>query len=209
MAVARCGTELLGALGGGHAAHAAARSAGSNWLTGVGCVAEDVSGGLRGLGSGDDKRARSVAVERRLGLRLPPVGEPGAGLVYRVPAEHTLPRVRERIAPLCVARRLALASLPLYVITTASLRLDDLGPDRLVAAASPVCTRACSSLIRSSASTAATRTTPATSRRSSDSCAPARCHQLGRLVLATTSPREGSSFVLGCRGDGMASCRHG
>lgn len=52
-----------------------------------------------------------------------PVEEKGPALVYL--AEDTLPCVRERIAALCLHRRLAIESLPLYVITAASLRLDD------------------------------------------------------------------------------------
>jgi hypothetical protein len=52
-----------------------------------------------------------------------PVEEKGPALVYL--AEDTLPCVRERIAALCAHRSLPLESLPLYVITAASLRLDD------------------------------------------------------------------------------------
>ena len=52
-----------------------------------------------------------------------PVEEKGPALVYL--AEDTLPCVRQRIAALCTHRSLPIESLPLYVITAASLRLDD------------------------------------------------------------------------------------
>ena len=59
-----------------------------------------------------------------------PVDDPGPVLVYL--AEDALPRVRERLASLCAFRHLALDALPLFVITAASLRLDDAGDrDRL------------------------------------------------------------------------------
>jgi hypothetical protein len=61
-------------------------------------------------------------------LGLFPVDDQGPALVYL--AEDALPRVRERLASLCALRNLYLDALPLYVITTTSLRLDDDG-DRL------------------------------------------------------------------------------
>jgi hypothetical protein len=60
------------------------------------------------------------------------VDDPGPVLIYL--AEDALPSIRERIVALCAWRRLALASLPLYVITAPSLRLDDSSDrDRLTA----------------------------------------------------------------------------
>jgi len=50
------------------------------------------------------------------------VDDPGTTLVYL--AEDALPRVRDRIAGMCLHRGLALASLDLLVITAPSLRLD-------------------------------------------------------------------------------------
>ena len=52
-----------------------------------------------------------------------PVEQKGPALVYL--AEDTLPCVRERIAALCVHRNLSLEALELFVITAASLRLDN------------------------------------------------------------------------------------
>ena len=51
-----------------------------------------------------------------------PVAEPGGALVYM--AEDAAPVVKERLAGLCRHRGLALAALPLFVITAPSLRLD-------------------------------------------------------------------------------------
>jgi hypothetical protein len=50
------------------------------------------------------------------------VEQPGPVLVYL--AEDALPRVRERIAALCVHRHIDLAALELYVITAPRLQLD-------------------------------------------------------------------------------------
>ena len=61
-----------------------------------------------------------------------PVEDPGPSLIYL--AEDALPQVRERIAALCAWKQVALETLPLYVITAPSLRLDDAGDrDRLAA----------------------------------------------------------------------------
>jgi len=61
-----------------------------------------------------------------------PVDDPGPALVFL--AEDALPQVRERIASLCACRSLPLDRLPLYVITAASLRLDDAGDRARLAA---------------------------------------------------------------------------
>lgn len=50
------------------------------------------------------------------------VDKPGAALVYL--AEDSLPMVRARLASICEARGIELASLELHVITSPSLRLD-------------------------------------------------------------------------------------
>jgi hypothetical protein len=50
------------------------------------------------------------------------VAEPGGALVYM--AEDAAPDVKERLAGLCRHRGLALAALPLFVITAPSVRLD-------------------------------------------------------------------------------------
>jgi hypothetical protein len=51
-----------------------------------------------------------------------PVDDPGPALVFL--AEDALPRIRERLVSLCALRGLALAEVPLHVITAAQLRLD-------------------------------------------------------------------------------------
>lgn len=56
-----------------------------------------------------------------------PVQRPGPALVFL--AEDSLPAVRARLEGLCAHRTLDLRALELYVITAASLRLDQ-GPDR-------------------------------------------------------------------------------